>query len=173
MHFEEKADAPIKEVHEVAREPDNVDRNTELDETSHTEAENSDRFLKNIGLEQYTNVFSDNDMEMDVLLDLRPEEFMDMVKDLGIKSFAHRHKLKRAVEHLISNENDKKDAENVEVIAEKSSKAQDFLKGNVDDIEIGVTEADNSEYIENAYKDIPEENTENSVLVDYSGRVDD
>ena len=46
-------------------------------------------------------------MEMDVLLDLRPEEFMDMVKDLCIKSFAHRHKLKGAVENLISNKNDK------------------------------------------------------------------
>ena len=95
MHFEEEAAAPI----EVAREPDNVDGNNELDDPSHTQAENIDRFLKNIGLEQYINVLSDNDMEMDVLLDLRPEEFMDMVKDLGIRSFAHRHKLKRAVEN--------------------------------------------------------------------------
>ena len=47
------------------------------------------------------------------------------------------------------------------------------MKGNVDDIEIGVTEADNSRYNENAYKDIPEDNPENSVLADNSGRVDD
>ena len=109
MHFEEEAKAPIEEVNEVAREPDNIDGNNELDDPSHTEAENIDRGLQNICLEQYTNVFSDtdNDMEMDVLLDLRPQEFMDMVKDLGIKSFAHRHKLKGAVENLISNNNDK------------------------------------------------------------------
>ena len=51
-----------------------VDGNNESDDPSHTESDNIDRFIKNIGLEQYTNVFSDNDndMEMDVLLDLRP-----------------------------------------------------------------------------------------------------
>ena len=71
------------------------------------------------------------------------------------------------------NKNDKKDAENVEVIAKNNSKVQDFLNGNGDDIVIGETEADNSEYNENAYNDIPEENHENPVLVDDSGRVDD
>ena len=86
-------------------------------------------------------------MEKDVLLDLRPEEFINMVK-----------------ENLISNKNDKKDAENVEVIAKNNSKVQDFLNGNGDDIVIGETEADNSEYNENAYNDIPEENPENPVL---------
>ena len=82
MHLEEETEAPIEQVNEVAREPDNVDGINESDDPSHTESDNIDRFLKNIGLEQYTNVFSDNDM--DVLLDLRPEEFTDMVKDFGI-----------------------------------------------------------------------------------------
>ena len=45
MHFEEEAKAPIEEVNEVAREPDNIDGNNELDDPSHTEAENIDRGL--------------------------------------------------------------------------------------------------------------------------------
>ena len=35
---------------------------------------------------------------MKVLLDLRPEGFMDMSKELGMKTWAHRHKIKRALE---------------------------------------------------------------------------
>ena len=67
-------------------------------------------FLKSIGLEQYLNVFQDNDMELPILLDLREEEFMDMVKDLGIKSWAHRHKIKRAIEALKPSSKPKKDS---------------------------------------------------------------
>ena len=35
---------------------------------------------------------------MKVLLDLRPEEFMDMSKELEMNTWAHRHKIKRALE---------------------------------------------------------------------------
>ena len=55
-------------------------------------------FLKDIGLEQYENIFNENDIDIEVLLDLRSDEFMDMSKELGIMSWAHRHKIKRAIE---------------------------------------------------------------------------
>ena len=35
-----------------------------------------------------------------MLKDLRPEEFMDMVKDIGISLWGDRHKLKRAIEEV-------------------------------------------------------------------------
>ena len=58
------------------------------------------RFLTKIGLEQYGPRFDENDINMAVLLDLRTEEFMDMVKELGIASWGHRQKMKRAIEEI-------------------------------------------------------------------------
>ena len=48
----------------------------------------------------YENVFIENDIDIHVLLDLRPDEFMSMAKELGVNSWAHRHKIKRALENL-------------------------------------------------------------------------
>ena len=69
-----------------------------LKATSKNTEEDIASFLKSIGLEQYENIFKDNHIDVNVLHDLRPEEFMDMAKDLGLNSWAHRHKIKRAIE---------------------------------------------------------------------------
>ena len=89
-------DCEEQTLNEVANNPIIGDKS--IEDTSLTMKEDVTTFLKNVGLEQYESILKDNDIDLDILFDLRPEEFMNMAKDLGINSWAHRHKLKRAIE---------------------------------------------------------------------------
>ena len=89
-------------------------------------------FLNNIGLEQYANIFKENDIDIHVLFDLRINEFMEMSKELGISSCAHRHKIKRAME--------------------EKSKAVLVVRDRVDGDLIEETPNDKGEYVEKMMK---------------------
>ena len=56
------------------------------------------QYTRNVGLEQYESILKYNDIDLDILIYLRPEEFMNMAKDLGIYSWAHRHELNKVIE---------------------------------------------------------------------------
>ena len=62
---------------------------------------------------------------MKVLLDLRPEEFMDMSKELEMNTWAHRHKIKRALEEYKAESADNLIISNDLEVLEKSTEDQD------------------------------------------------
>ena len=80
----------------------NVDKNLSISVTQYSATLTSrgtiSQFLVKLELNQYVKIFKENHIEMKVLLDLRPEEFMDMSKELEMNTWAHRHKIKRALE---------------------------------------------------------------------------
>ena len=88
-HIEEEEQAII--IDESSNIIDHREKDVKVDN-------NISDFLKSIGLEKYTNIFKDTDIDINVLLDLRTDEFMEMSRELGISSWAHRHKIKRAIE---------------------------------------------------------------------------
>ena len=79
----------------------NVDKNLSISVTQNSATLKSrdeiSQFLIKLELDQYVKIFNENHIEMNVLLDLRPEEFMDMSKELRINSWAHRHKIKKSL----------------------------------------------------------------------------
>ena len=56
--------------------------------------------LASVGLAEYGKLFEKENIEIQMLLDLKPDEFMNMTKDLGIDTWCHRHKLKRGIVEL-------------------------------------------------------------------------
>ena len=56
--------------------------------------------LKLIDLEQYIEVLEAEQIDLDTLLSLKPEQFMEMVRDVGITPWGHRHKLREALDNL-------------------------------------------------------------------------
>jgi hypothetical protein len=56
--------------------------------------------LKLIDLEQYTEILEAEQIDLDMLLSLKPEQFMEMVRDVGITPWGHRHKLREALDNL-------------------------------------------------------------------------
>ena len=115
IHSEDEVNREMVESNTIE-----VADNLELDKVVENNVDDISSFLSRISLQQYLSIFMENDIDLDVLMDLRQEEFMDMVKDLGIHSWAHRHKLKRAIE-------DKKSTI-ADVTAEKTSKEVDNLE---------------------------------------------
>jgi class 3 adenylate cyclase/predicted ATPase len=55
-----------------------------------------ERWLKDLGLPQYVNAFLDNDIDHEVLLDLKDQE----LQEIGIKSLGHRKRLLKAIDVL-------------------------------------------------------------------------
>ena len=80
----------------------NVDKNLSISVTQYTATLTSrdtiSQFLVKLELNQYVKIFKENHIEINVVLDLEPDEFLGMSKELGINSWAHRHKIKRALE---------------------------------------------------------------------------
>ena len=64
----------------------NVDKNLSISVTQNsatlTSRDKISQFLVKLELNQYVKIFKENHIELKVLLDLRPEEFIDMSKDL-------------------------------------------------------------------------------------------
>ena len=56
--------------------------------------------LQSVGLEAFEDVFKAEHIDLEMLLELRDEEMLDMFKSLGIGAWGLRHKLKRALEDL-------------------------------------------------------------------------
>ena len=52
------------------------------------------RWLKDLGLPQYIDAFIDNDINREVLLDLKDEE----LQEIGVKSLGHRKRLLKAID---------------------------------------------------------------------------
>src|SRR5262249_34907907 len=53
-------------------------------------------WLENLGLEQYAQRFTENDVDFDLLADLTDQN----LKELGVASFGHRRRLMRAIAEL-------------------------------------------------------------------------
>src|ERR1044071_3404050 len=58
-----------------------------------------ERWLTDLGLAQYVDAFLNNDIDQDVLLDLKDEE----LQEIGVKSLGHRKRLLRAI-NVLKNE---------------------------------------------------------------------
>ena len=56
--------------------------------------------LKLIDLEQFIEVLEAEQRDLDTLFSLKPEQFMEMVGDVGITPWGHRHKLREALDNL-------------------------------------------------------------------------
>ena len=56
--------------------------------------------LDAINLAEYKAIFEAEKIDLDMLLDLRPDEFMEMVKDVGIVPWGHRRLLRKAIEDI-------------------------------------------------------------------------
>ena len=54
-------------------------------------------FLCNIGLEQLRDIFEQEQITMDILVEMGHEE----LKDIGINAYGHRHKILKGVEKLL------------------------------------------------------------------------
>ena len=54
-------------------------------------------FLGNIGLEQLRDVFDQEQITMDILVEMGHDE----LKDIGINAYGHRHKILKGVEKLL------------------------------------------------------------------------
>lgn len=55
-------------------------------------------FLSNIGLEQLRDIFEQEQITMDILVEMGHDE----LKDIGINAYGHRHKILKGVEKLLS-----------------------------------------------------------------------
>ena len=62
--------------------------------------------LKLIDLQQYIQVLEAEQIDLDMLLSLKQEQFMEMVRDVGIIPWGHRHKLREALDKLKETRND-------------------------------------------------------------------
>ena len=54
-------------------------------------------FLEANGLEEYEQLFETEKIDLDMLLDLKEEEFNEMVQAIGIVPWGHIHKLIKAI----------------------------------------------------------------------------
>lgn len=54
-------------------------------------------FLSNIGLEQLRDIFEQEQITMDILVEMGHDE----LKDIGINAYGHRHKILKGVEKLL------------------------------------------------------------------------
>ena len=54
-------------------------------------------FLGNIGLEQLRDIFEQEQITMDILVEMGHDE----LKDIGINAYGHRHKILKGVEKLL------------------------------------------------------------------------
>ena len=60
------------------------------------------QLLESAGLSQLNNQFIEQCIESEMLFDLKPEEFSNMLTSIGIKAWGHRHNLSRAVDEAKS-----------------------------------------------------------------------
>ena len=51
-------------------------------------------------MEEYAGVFKKENIDVEMLIDLDTDEFMNMTKELGITTWGHRQKLKKAIKLL-------------------------------------------------------------------------
>ena len=58
--------------------------------------------LKTANLMQYNDLFTKENIDLDILKGLNDDEYMDMFKEIGISTWGHRHKLKKAVQCSIN-----------------------------------------------------------------------
>ena len=56
--------------------------------------------LDAINLVEYKSLFEAEKINLAMLLDLRPDEFMEMFKDIGIVPWGHRRLLRKAIEDV-------------------------------------------------------------------------
>lgn len=61
------------------------------------EAMSVSSFLSNIGLEQLRDIFDQEQITMDILVEMGHDE----LKDIGINAYGHRHKILKGVEKLL------------------------------------------------------------------------
>ena len=111
-------------------------------------------------------MFETEKIDLDMLLDLRDEEMMDMFKNIGIVSWGIRHKFKRAVEDLkpkkddVNIENKTNEEHNIPKMNDNDGKGKaNYNDSTLDDIEDEVFS--NSEDLEGetAITDIEEDET--------------
>ena len=91
--------------------------------------------LESVNLQQYSELFKQEMIDLNMLVNLKPEQFMEMVKDIGIVPWGHRHRLRTALEDMKTNNGN------------DTNKEADCSKEK-------VVRADDSEYNEYAYNDI-------------------
>ena len=60
-------------------------------------------YSKELGLETYKEVFDKEMIDLKMLLELNEGEFMEMVRDIGMIPWGHRHTLRKAVENINKN----------------------------------------------------------------------
>jgi hypothetical protein len=80
----------------------NVEENSTIDDDMKQTTYISE-LLKHLNLEQYIEVFAKEMIDLKMLLDLKPEEFMEMVRDIGIVPWGHRHELRKSLEAMKKN----------------------------------------------------------------------
>lgn len=71
------------------------------------EAVSVSSFLCNIGLEQLRDIFDQEQITMDILVEMGHDE----LKDIGINAYGHRHKILKGVEKLLSGKDPYDDSE--------------------------------------------------------------
>ena len=54
--------------------------------------------LESAGLSQFNDLFIEQCIDLEMLFDLKPEEFSNMLTSIGIIAWGHRHNLSRAVD---------------------------------------------------------------------------
>ena len=132
--------------------------NTDIQVTVHAaSAETQDSFqhpgnisdlLKGLGIEKYKEVFDKEMIDLKMLLDLNEGEFMEMVRDIGIIPWGHRHTLRKAVENIKMNNqklandrsNDTTNKVLEELISETSHEELLLEENSIDDEELVLDE---------------------------------
>ena len=58
---------------------------------------NITEFLQSLQLEQYEELFEKEEIGLNILCLVKSEDIMDMIKEIGIKPWGHRYKIKAGI----------------------------------------------------------------------------
>ena len=92
------------EVMDVNAEDDdrnaNSTKNVECDEVDKRNVKTIEDLLKQINLPQYTDLFKAEMIDLKMLMNLKSDQILEMMRDIGIFPWGHRHILRITLEEM-------------------------------------------------------------------------
>ena len=78
----------------------NSTTNVECDEVDKRNVKTIEDLLKHINLQQYTDLFKAEMIDLKMLMNLKSDQIMEMMRDIGILPWGHRHILRTTLEEM-------------------------------------------------------------------------
>ena len=92
-----------------------------------------EELLNNLEFEIYKEVFAKEIIDLKMLLRLKASEFMEMVRDIGISAWGHRHKIRKSVEEINKTLEDPVNSLNASKTLDEMLLEEDVLDDNYED----------------------------------------